>query len=264
MITPSADKQTIAVLGGRGMLGSDLVKFLSSDYVVDAIDRDNYETRRGRAYDVLINANGNSRRFWANQNIAADFEASTVSVYRSLFDFGFKKYIYISSSDVYERHESPSTTSENQQVDPRLLSSYGFHKYLSENIVAHQARDYLILRCSMMVGTHLKKGPFSDVMNGIPLFIRLDSRLQLITTHAVADVIKTLLPGSVSSEVFNVGGVGAFPFSTVSRYAGREPIVSSDAERQEYEMDVSKLAGRYALKTSEDYVKDFFSDGYGA
>ena len=85
----------IAVLGGRGMLGSDLVKFLGEFYKVIAIDKENYSQYLGKSFDVLINANGNSRKFWADQNLFLDFEASTISVYKSLFDFKFKKYIYI-------------------------------------------------------------------------------------------------------------------------------------------------------------------------
>ncbi len=98
---------SIGILGANGNLGSDLARFLGDKFNVSSITKENYNDTRGKVFDVLVNANGNSRRFWANQNVLGDFSASTVSVYNSLFDFGFKKYIYISSSDVYEDHSSP-------------------------------------------------------------------------------------------------------------------------------------------------------------
>src|SRR5262245_31827752 len=101
----SGNSRSIGILGGGGMLGSDLAEYFKArGHHVVAIDRDNYSTQRGAQFDILINANGNSRRFWANEHPLEDFEASTVSVYRSLVDFTFNFYIYISSSDVYERH----------------------------------------------------------------------------------------------------------------------------------------------------------------
>ena len=86
----------IAILGGSGMLGADLVKYLSKAKEVVSITRENYEDIKnsGAEYDVLINANGNSKRFWANQNPVEDFDKSTRSVYLSLFDFKAKLYIY--------------------------------------------------------------------------------------------------------------------------------------------------------------------------
>ena len=160
------------------MLGSDLSRLLGAHYEVSAIDRDNYGEYRGKRFDVLVNANGNSRRFWANENPLADFEASTVSVMKSLSDFKFGKYIYISSPDVYANPGSPATTREDAPGDMRALSPYGFHKRLSEELVQHYAKDFLILRPSAILGTQLAKGMVHDVLQGNELFVTLDSKLQ--------------------------------------------------------------------------------------
>jgi len=252
-----AKKLSIAVLGGRGMLGSDLVRFLDDRYIVHAIDRDNYEDCRGKEYDILINANGNSKRFWANEHIFEDFEASTISVYRSIFDFKFKKYIYISSSDVYNNHSSYIHTKEEQAIDAEILSPYGFHKYLSERIVQNNVKDYLILRSCMVLGMNLKKGPLYDIYNGSPLFISLDSWLQFITTGEIANIIMALIERGTRKQIFNVGGVGSFSLTDISRYVKEPVTVAKNAEKQEYEMDVSKLNGIYPLKTSEQYLEQF-------
>ena len=247
----------LAILGGKGMLGSDLVRYLSTHYEVSAIDRDNYEEYRGKQFDILVNANGNSRRFWANENPLADFEASTVSVMKSLFDFTFGKYIYISSPDAYADPSSPATTHEDAPGDLGELSPYGFHKRLSEELVRHYAKDWLIVRPSAILGTQLTKGMVHDVLQGNELFVTLDSKLQFITTDAVADIIETLLQKS-EKGIFNVGGRGTVTPEGVGALVKKPIRVRTDAARQEYEMNTEKIENAYgALKTSGEYVRIF-------
>lgn len=252
--------RTIGILGGKGMLGSDLVEFLGNDFETTAIDKDNYDAHRGKSFDVLINANGNSRRFWGNQNPREDFSASVVSVYDSMRDFTCGMYVYISSVDVYEHHESPQTTREDEVIHPEKLFPYGFHKYLAEQIVHNYAKKFLILRPSAMLGTKLKKGPFYDMLAQSPLFITADSRLQAISTVAVAQIIGMLLRGERQNEVFNVGGKGAFEFREFPKFISKPVGFRPDAERQVYEMNTEKIQSMYGeLKTSEEYVREFLS-----
>lgn len=251
----------IAVLGGRGMLGSDLVKFFGEHYNIIAIDKGNYNQYLGKNFDVLINANGNSRKFWADQNPPLDFEASTISVYKSLFDFKFKKYIHISSSYLYEHYPSlkisPQNAFEEKKINIKKLSPYSLHKYLSEQLVKKYAPDYLILRCSMIIGNNAKKGPMFDILNDQPLFITLSSKLQMITTKEIANAISFLILKNKKNDVFNIGGRGQFSFTNAEKYFQKKITVSLDAKGQDLEQDVSKLNKIFKLKTSEEYLKDF-------
>lgn len=253
--------KTLAVIGSNGLLGSDLVRYFGENFQVTSIHKENYQTHLGKSFDILINANGNSKRFWANKNPQDDFLASTVSVYQSIFDFPSDTYIYISSPDVYEDHASTNSTKENQEIDPRNLKPYGFNKYLAELIVKKYKEKFIILRCSMMLGANLKKGPFYDVAHNNPLFVTSESRLQLITTHALFEIIKSLLAKRTLNVVLNVGGMGTFAFTKINQYFNSNIHVSHDAERQIYEMSVEKIKHLYpTLKTSEDYLKDFLKN----
>lgn len=243
------------------MLGSDLVRYFRDYFQITAINKENYDVHIGKSFDVLINANGNSKRFWANKNPQDDFLASTVSVYQSIFDFPCDTYIYISSPDVYEHHTSPDYTKESQEIDPKNLQPYGFNKYLAELIIKKHKKKFLILRSSMMLGLGLKKGPFYDIVHGNPLFITSETRLQLITTHALAEIIKILLDKHVLNVMLNVGGIGTFAFVKINEYFKKNIHVSPDAERQIYEMSVEKIKHLYPpLKTSEEYLRDFLKD----
>lgn len=252
--------KTLAIIGGNGMLGSDLVRYLSPKFRVTSINRENYSQRVGGSFDVLINANGNSKRFWANKNPQEDFLKSTVSVYRSMFDFSCDIYIYISSPDVYANHSAIKYTKEDGQNDPEKLSPYGFHKYLSEIIVKKYKKNFFILRPSMMLGTELKKGPFFDIVHDNPLSITPQSCLQLITTSAVAEIIQILLKNSKTASVLNLGGIGTFPFRKISKYFNKEIKIKSDAVKQVYEMNVKKIKYLYPdLKTSEEYLFEYLN-----
>ena len=258
MPSPTNVMHTIGILGGRGMLGADLVLYLGQRFTIEAIDRDNYETHRGRQFDVLINANGNSRRFWANENPSSDFELSTLSVMKSLFDFRYGKYIYISSPDIYEDHASPATTLEGSEGRMRALSPYGFHKRLSEELVKRYADDFLILRSAALLGTRLAKGIVYDILKNNELYVTPDSGIQFITTNAVADIIAVLLEKEAMGEILNVGGIGTVTPGDIAAYVGKSMRVRSDADMQRYEMNTEKIRGIYgALKTSEEYVKVF-------
>jgi len=250
--------KTLAIIGSNGMLGSDLVQYLGAEFHVTAIHKENYHTHAGGFFDIVLNANGNSKRFWANQNPLDDFIASTVSVYQSIIDFPSDLYIYISSPDVYENHEDAEHTKENNQIIPENLSPYGLHKYLSELIVKKHKEKFLILRHSMILGSNLKKGPFYDIIHGNPLFITLKSRLQLITTQVIAEIIITLLKNSVTNEIINIGGEGNLAFTKIREYYDHEIEISKEAETQIYEMNVEKIKHLYpALKTSEQYFEEF-------
>lgn len=253
--------KNLAIIGANGMLGSDLVRYFGRKFDITPINKENYKTFISKKFDIVINANGNSRRFWANQNLLDDFFASTVSVYQSIFDFPSDLYIYISSPDVYENHEGVEHTKESNQIIPENLSPYGLHKYLSELIIKKHKEKFLILRHSMILGSNLKKGPFYDIIHGNPLFITLKSRLQLVTTQAITEIIITLLENSVTNEIINIGGEDSLAFTKIREYYDREIKISKEAETQIYEMNVEKIKHLYpALKTSEQYLQEFLKE----
>lgn len=249
--------KSLVIIGSRGMVGSGLTQYLKPYFSVTGIDRENYNEYRGQTFDILINANGNSNKVWANKNILGDFEASTVSVYKTLFDFPCKTYVYISSSDVYENHATSKTTSEEMIINPENLSPYGFHKYLSECIVKNFTKNYIILRCPMILGTNLKKGPIYDILHNLRLFVSSDSAFQIITTNELAQIIYFLLSSNITNKIFNAGGRGTVLLGKINKYIQRQVTFPKDGETYVYETDVSKLGKIYHLKTSGEYLKDF-------
>lgn len=251
----------LAIIGASGMVGSDLIQSLKSNFEnVASIDRKNYDRYRGTRFDAVINANGNSDKVWASDHILDDFEASTTSVYATLFDFPCKTYIYISSADIYPDHTSKKATNESKAINPEKLSAYGLHKYLSECIVRNFMKNYIILRCPMILGIKLKKGPIYDILSNSPLFVSEKSAFQIITTYELARIIYFLLTRNITKEVFNVGGRGTVLMSKISDYVGRPVNFPKGGKTHIYEADVLKLHKMYPLKTSAEYLQDFLEE----
>lgn len=246
----------IAIIGAKGMLGSDLADYFDSRCNVFAVDKDNYNDYIGESFDVLINANGNSRRFWANQNPEMDFELSVTSVANTIKDFKYSKYIFISSSDVYYNHGDPKKTTEDEKIYEQKLEPYGLHKYQAETLVK-KLPSYLILRCSAMLGTNLTKGVVRDILDKKDLFVTADSYLQFVTTLAVAEVIETLLLPDMTNDIYNCGGTGSVEVNKIMQLAGQGCNILLEAKKQEYEMNVDKLGRIYNLKSSALYLANY-------
>lgn len=249
--------QTIAVLGGGGMVGSDLVKNLSHNYQVTPITKKDYPLHKGKEFDVLINANGNSRRHWANLHPLEDLNLSVVSAYQSLFDFKFKKYIYISSINVYENPSDPQENKENKVINFKKLQPYGFHRYINELIISRNVLDHLILRCSIILGNNIKRGTFFDILKSKPLFVSIDSRWQLISTKALAEIIHLFIKKEIKNEIFNISGRETFALKDAKEYFEKPIVISPKAEKQIYEMNISKLETLYTPLQSTEYLKEF-------
>lgn len=253
--------KSLAIIGSRGMVGSDLTQYLKSYFgKVTSIDRKNYDQHKGKRFDIVINANGNSNKIWAKNNVLSDFAASTTSVYKSLFDFPCKTYIYISSADVYPNHTNKKFTYESKTINVEGLSPYGFHKYLSESIVKNFSRNYVILRCPMIIGTNLKKGPIYDILHNSRLFVTGESAFQMITTYELAQIIYFLLVQNITKEVFNVGGKGTVVLGKITESVRKLVTFPKDGETVKYEINVSKLDKIYHLKTSGEYLQDFLKE----
>ena len=248
----------IGIVGANGFLGSVLYHELSRYFnEVVGITRENYSTCLGE-YDIIINANGNSKKYWANNNPIEDFKASTVSVYKSMFDFPCKKYIFISSVDVYNQ-PMLTTPTEFARIDSASLSSYGFNKFLAEAVVRKYAESFLILRSSAIVGKGLRKGVVHDVVRGNEMFVTRDSCIQYISCTAIANIVNELINMDDTNTTVNVGGVGTTSVDYMIKLLKTVPVFSSEARRQYYEVSVDKLNSVFPLETSDYYVKEIIN-----
>lgn len=228
----------VAVLGGNGFIGKGIQNLNNPDVELTIITRDNYREHIGSCFDVFINSAGNKRAYIANQYPAVDFVESTVPVYKSLFDFKFDKYVFISSIAAYDDK-----------------SHYGFNKRLSEEIVERHAENNLILRPCNIIDKDMEIGVIADIKYELPLFLTMDSKMQFITRSDFVRIMFELINLDCTSKI-NIGGNGCVTVKELQDILQKNVIVKDDAIYREYNMDVSSLLSKVELKSSKDYVLD--------
>ena len=254
----------IFILGAKGFVGSAIFDYLDQFYDCTAIDFDNYKDFIGHKSDVFINANGNSKKFLAEENPTKDFELSVKSVVQSIFDFPTKKYIYISSVDVYTNFSDGSKNVENFEINNSEQSTYGFHKWIAEQYVIKNTDNWLILRLGGMIGPNLKKGPIYDIMNNIDLRVSPKSKYQYIETSEVGKIINLILTKNCSNETFNICGNGTISLNEVADVLGKKLKQSKFLKPQHYEINNNKINKKLIkIPETKKAVKNFFEKIYG-
>ncbi len=252
----------IYIIGAKGFVGSAFVRYCQAQAIPHAVlSRDTYQEYVGGKCDVLINANGNSRKYFPRRDPLGDFDQSVRSVRSSLVDFSTSYYVQLSSCDVYPDCSSPATTQETLIPDVTRQSPYGFHKYLAEQCVRHAAPRWLVVRLGSMVGPGLKKNPIFDILNRQPLWLDPASQLQFMHTDAVARVVFALIEGKVSGEVFNVCGRGLISLEEVMAIAGSPVQVQPDSPRVRYEVCIERISRMHPIPDSRETVGEFV-EGY--
>ena len=220
----------ILLVGSQGFAGSAFSRLFTAGQIAhEPITRESYPGAVGSTGTVLINASANSRKYLAEQDWQADFEASVESVLRTIRDFRVERYVLLSSVDVYNVLDDPGQNGEDAVIDPLRLSTYGFHKYIAEAFVRRHAPRWLIVRLAGMVGPGLKKNPVFDVLHGRPLSIHPDSQYQFMSTDAAAQVVWRLVESGCSNRVVNVCGTGLISPREIAHLAGKPVVVAPEA-----------------------------------
>jgi len=252
----------IFLLGHRGFVGSAIAKYLEKKGEnFDGIDRKNYKNFVGKECDIFINAGGSSKKRLAEQEPKKDFELNVVSALNTVFDFKFKKYILISSVDVYNDVANPKNNKETAEIDPSKLSNYGLSKWLCEQIVKKYCKNWLILRLGGMVGEGLKKNAIYDLLNTKSLYISPNSELQYINTVEVARIIYILR--NKNNEIFNICGDGTIKLEDVAQHLNiRLDKKLYSLKKDVYNINISKINKLTKIEKTQKAVFDFV-DSYG-
>ncbi len=254
------------ILGGRGFIGSALTaEAHRRGWQVTAVGSRNSADVVGGSFDLVINANGNSRKYWAQQHPAEDFDASVRTVARSLQEIRAARYLYLSSSEVYADPSDPQRNAEDTPYDPSRLSPYGFHKYLAELLVRRYAHNWAILRLSGLVGPHLRKNSVYDLLNGRPLHVHPDSEFQFVDTRYLARLAFDLLErGALDRTELNIGGEGVVSVREIASWIGR-PLSREEEKRPRTrcELCLERLRRWVDIPATKETVRAFVREWQG-
>jgi len=236
----------IFLAGGGGFVGSAYARLfdrLGIEYRI--LTRDNAAEFQGASCDVLIDANGNSSKQLAQREPVRDFDLSVRSVVARLESIRARRYVYLSSGDVYPDPSSPTLTREEAGIATERQSRYGLHKLLAEHLVRGCHDQWLIVRMGGFVGPGIKKNAIFDMLTGGPVWLSPDSELQFISTDAAAAIVWDLCQQGTASEIVNLGATGLVNLGALHRSIGSASEFRADARKVRYELSLEKLAKLY-------------------
>ncbi|HET7086152.1 MAG TPA: NAD(P)-dependent oxidoreductase [Rhizomicrobium sp.] len=250
----------ITILGGNGFVGSAYARLLVGRGIPHKIvTRENYDSLRGTACDVLINANGNSKKYLAAREPLNEFDQSVRSVAQSLEDFPCQTYVLLSTGDVYPDQSSPALTQEDQPIDATRQSRYGLHKCLAEQLVRGTQKQWLVLRMGGFVGPGLKKNAIYDMLTGSPVWLSPQSELQFISTDRAAQLVWGLVEKGIRNQIVNLGASGTVNLEELHRRIGSRSSFQPQAPAIRYDVSLDKLQklSDAPLPRSQDEVNTF-------
>ncbi|HPF99900.1 MAG TPA: NAD(P)-dependent oxidoreductase [Kiritimatiellia bacterium] len=251
------------VLGGQGFIGSAMMREASRrGYAATAVTRENYKSHTGTSCDLLINANGNSRKYLANQNPALDFDLSVQSVMRSLEDFHTRHYVYISSIDVYSNVVDPRANSEDVTIETDRLPPYGLHKYQAEMLVQRYAPSWHVLRTGGMVGPGLWKNSIHDILKNHPLRVHPNSKYQYLHTQVFAHLTFDLVDRNMGPLVLNVVGDGLLSPAEAAGWVPQYKLttLTPDVPMETYHVNQDRLKALCPVPATGPAVRQFIED----
>jgi nucleoside-diphosphate-sugar epimerase len=253
-------KGVCLVLGGKGFVGSALAaEATERGYQTLIVDRDEYEQTVGTQCDLLVNANGNSKKFLARENPRLEFDLSVRSVERSLHDFKAARYVHLSTMDIYPDVSDPALNREDIPIEIARQSPYGFHKYLAEQLVRHDAARWTIFRMAGFVGKGLWKNAIYDLLHGQPLRVSPDSEYQYLNTRDLARIVFSVVEQGGEKSVFNITGDGVVSLRSI---AAQIPGSTLDPAwdrlpRERYELNLDRLRSLVRIPRTEETIRDF-------
>jgi len=254
----------VFILGGNGFVGSAYSRLLAKHEITyAAIDRTNYTDYVGERCDVLINANGNSRKFIAQRDPKGEFRASVDSVVASLEDFRAERYVFLSSGDVYPDQSHPGVTEEDSALDMRAMSRYGLHKFIAEELVRAIHPNWLIMRMGGFVGPGMKKNCVYDILNGPQVWLHPDSELQFIRTDTAADMVWQLVEAGLTRRTLNLGGRGVARVGDIYNRVRSAVPYASTVGRVRFELNLDRLSGLVGVVPRTSDEVEMFIAGTG-
>ena len=216
--------------------------------------------------DVVVDCNGDARRFWANENPALSYCATVESTLSRLAALRAGRYVYLSSVDVYGAARGDRrATREDQPILLDGLETYGLHKHQAEQAVRDRATGPLVLRVGTLIGPGLRKNPVFDALHGDPIRQTPDSTLTLITLSKLAQAIDRLLAADAVGT-FNVTASASMTVAAmlgqVARALGCPPgafAFHDELLATAYDISVEKMSRLMALPDSAAMLAEYLA-----
>lgn len=245
---------TTGILNG---LGKYIYENLGGIGLTRSTSSEELEKIKNKGVDVIIHCAFNSRR-GINCDSLYYYLEDNVLLTKELVSFSQKKFIYLSSVDVYPK--GVGFHSEDEVIDVDSISGiYEITKLMSESIVKNHCENYLILRGSAFLGKYSRKNSLIKIVEDKECILTLsgNSRFNYVLHSDILDFIKFSIDGNLRG-IYNLASSESVTLLEVADMLGKK--VKFGAYFYDVgNIDNSKISSAFPAfrKTSKEVVTQF-------
>lgn len=173
-------------------------------------------------YDAIIHCAVNTAKVVHLEDAHAYFQ-DNVLLTQQMLRIPHRRFIYISSVDVYSSRQSPACAGENYEASPHV-GLYAATKIFSESMVKAQGRHPLILRPTTLMGPGMRPNSTLRMLTerDCRLFISGASRFNFVLHGDVCDFVGMALRDDVEG-IFNIASASNVEIGAVAQRLGLSP-----------------------------------------
>jgi nucleoside-diphosphate-sugar epimerase len=222
----------ICILGQNGFIGKTVTEYLRQKYIV----------KDSGPCEVLVNCAGFAIMHEAAKNPDKMREVEDITFSR-IKAVSFDRLIHLSS--IY--------------IDASPDDNYSIIKRVMENRIVFDYPNTTILRSSSVIGRGLKKNVLFDLMKGNSLWVTPFSMYNYISSEELAKIIEYFIENPVF-DIFTVGASDSIMVKDIVEMWGRDVVYGPKTDC--IIADISKLRKLYKVKTSREYIIDFWKESF--
>jgi len=194
----------IFTTGVKSGLGRYIYKTLGGfGFTRNTTDKDFERIAKGEKLDALVHCAFNSKRGFSSADIF-DYTSDNILLTKKLLDIPCKKFIFISSVDVYPKNNKLHNEDEIIYAE-NIESLYGLSKIISESIIQKNCKNCLILRGTALLGKYSRKNSLLKILNDKKCNLTLspESSFNYVLHSDIVDFIKISIDKDIKG-VYNL------------------------------------------------------------
>ncbi len=203
------DKAKILVVGATRGLGHFLSTELNSMVYNRNTSKEEMRKIENTLFDMIVYCASNPLKKETDRS--SELFLEQINLLKTILKLNYKKFIFISSVDVYPSQRR--IWSETDNFDKENISSlYGVLKKTSEELISDSCKNFLILRCSSLLGADSVDGVIDRLKVGKSLSTKKTSRYNFITY----DQVKTVILMKKLSGILNLSSSESVELSEIA------------------------------------------------
>ena len=184
------------------------------------LDTRQREKIKNEGVDTIIHCAFNSGRNVSSENLY-DYISDNVVLTEKLCSIPNRKFVFVSTVDVYPKDSGFHSEDEAIYMDD-VNTLYGTTKLMSEAIVRNRCQNYLILRCTALLGEYSRKNSLMRILKDTPcrLTLSLDSLFNYVLHSDVSEFLRFAMEQDLCGT-FNVASSENIRLSEVAEMLGK-------------------------------------------